>query len=323
MASLKYGIFVLLCLNILHHSAAQYPQKSESGKLIQGAIDLHMHTSPDIFERSVDDFQVAELAESMGLRALVIKNHVMGTYDRVELVNKKTDRLRLYGGITLNLAIGGINPLAVQAMIQTSPEFGKFVWFPTIDANHHIRQFGGPLRKSVSILDASGNLLPECIEVLDLILKGNLVLATGHLSFTEIHKLVSYAHGIGINKILINHPLIEAPGMTLSEIKQLVGMGAYIELTFLSYLSGPAAPYDFLKAGKHIPMEEMVELIRAVGADHMVLSSDLGQSGNPIPPDGFKVFVDLMLKHGITDTEIQKMISQNPAFLLNLDWPFE
>src|SRR5690606_24650048 len=43
--------------------------------ILAGAIDLHAHHGPDAYPRQWDAFEVAELAASRGMRAIVIKNH--------------------------------------------------------------------------------------------------------------------------------------------------------------------------------------------------------------------------------------------------------
>jgi hypothetical protein len=67
------------------------------------------------------------------------------------------------------------------------------------------------------------------------------------------------------------------------------------------------------------PLAELVTRIRSVGAEHVVLSTDLGQPGNPVPAVGFASGVQRLLDGGVTQGEIDLMIRRNPARLLNLD----
>jgi predicted metal-dependent phosphotriesterase family hydrolase len=66
-------------------------------------------------------------------------------------------------------------------------------------------------------------------------------------------------------------------------------------------------------------MEMFAEAIKAVGADHSTLITDLGQYMNPTPADGFKEFILAMKNKGITDEQINWMARKNPARLLGLE----
>jgi hypothetical protein len=50
-----------------------------------------------------------------------------------------------------------------------------------------------------------------------------------------------------------------------------------------------------------------------------VLSTDLGQPGNPVPAVGFASGVQRLLDAGVTQREIDLMIRRNPARFLGLD----
>lgn len=308
---LKLTLFIVVLFSSL--AWAQYPEKSPHKDLLKGAVDFHIHSGPDIFDRSVTDFEVAALAEKAGMSAIVLKNHISSTAARAALVNSQFSNIRVYGGVALNKAVGGVNPEAVEWMCRLSPEYGKVVFFPTFDAAHHKSVFQIP-GEGLQILK-DGKLSPETKEILRIIARENLILATGHISPEEIQELVSEAKRMDIKKIVINHPFSEAPGLSMSQMKELAGMGAILELTYLSYLSGPQAPLGFLKGSKHISIEMMVEAIRSIGAEHFILSSDLGQSGNPTPPDGLKNFAILLMDAGISKEEIVMMIKTNPMKL--------
>ena len=85
--------------------------------LMKGVIDMHVHTNPDLRLRAYDDFELMEAAIRVGARAIVIKTHQGSTVDRAylcnrhnEIVHGKTNDFTMFGGITLNRAVGGINP---------------------------------------------------------------------------------------------------------------------------------------------------------------------------------------------------------------------
>ncbi|MGK7394648.1 MAG: DUF6282 family protein [Candidatus Cyclobacteriaceae bacterium M3_2C_046] len=294
----------------------QYPGKNQYQHLLDGAVDMHIHSSPDAFDRSLNDLELAALAQRQGLKAIVIKNHVSSTAGRAELVNSQFDKIQVFGGIALNKAVGGINPQAVHWMSRISPDYGKIVWFPTFDASHHMAEFNIQ-GEGIAIL-SDGKLTSATLQVLDIIAEQDLVLATGHLSPAEVIALVKEAKTRSIEKIVITHPLADAPGMGTDQLKEMVQMGALLELTYLSFLSGPNAPLGFLQGSKHVSIEQMVAAIKEIGADHFILSTDLGQSGNATPPDGLKNFIELMIKGGISEAALEKMIKLNPSRLLDL-----
>jgi predicted metal-dependent phosphotriesterase family hydrolase len=50
----------------------------------------------------------------------------------------------------------------------------------------------------------------------------------------------------------------------------------------------------------------------------VVVSTDLGQSGNMTHPDGVESAIAAMKKEGISDADIDLMMRKNPARLLGL-----
>lgn len=128
---------------------------------------MHVHSSPDVRERSINDIELARLAKMRGFRAVVMKNHFSSTAARAVLTNYVVDGIDVYGGIVLNKSVGGINAHAVESMAMLSPEFGKIVWFPTYDAqgNKHALEETGT---GLTIID-NDTLSKEAVEVLALI----------------------------------------------------------------------------------------------------------------------------------------------------------
>lgn len=80
-----------------------------------GVIDLHVHSHPDVFGRSMDDVDVAHMAKARGMRGFVIKNHVSETGSRAALAMKAVPGIEIFSGIVLNKAVGGVNPDAVES----------------------------------------------------------------------------------------------------------------------------------------------------------------------------------------------------------------
>ena len=116
----------------------------------------------------------------------------------------------------------------------------------------------------------------------------------------------------GVLKFVVTHPLDHeffSEAFTKQDLIQLAKNGAFIECTFLAFQAS-----EF----RHDPAE-MVDIIRAVGAEKCIMSTDLGQIWNPPPVEGLRIFIVTLLKYGITENEINLMIKINPARLLGLE----
>ena len=187
-------------------------------ELLQGAIDLHQHAAPSVFERVTDDIGLALESRQRGMRAVLLKAHEHDTTGRAALVRRQVPGIETFGGIVLNHSVGGLNPQAVDGCIKLG---GRMVWMPTLSARHHIGFFGGShfgtsMRAKVdaadrettkqktlaglSVLDAHGALLPGVREILELIAAADICFSTGHLSLPEIRVLVKEARSIGVRK---------------------------------------------------------------------------------------------------------------------------
>ena len=83
---------------------------SKPASPVAGAIDVHVHSFPDDRPRSIHAIDVAKLAKSRGMRAIVLKNHYDSTAGTAYLVRQVVPDFEVFGGIALNLTVGGINP---------------------------------------------------------------------------------------------------------------------------------------------------------------------------------------------------------------------
>jgi hypothetical protein len=294
-----------------------YPPPPPLGSTIEGAIDFHVHSAPDVFGRAVTDIEVAQAAVAAKMRAIVLKNHVTMTADRAWLVSKAVPGIQVFGGVVLNRAVGGINPDAVEWMFRMEGRLGKTVWMPTFDADHHrkVRKLPGEGVKAAQ----NGTLLPATEAVLKVIAREHLVLHTGHLSPDEIMTLIKRGRELGVANIVVTHAMAEAPGMSIPQMQEAARGGAYLELIYLSALMGPHAHMPWMREAKGVSLREMAEAVKAVGAQHCILATDLGQTGNPIHPDGYKLLVAGLKAEGISQEEIELMMKRNPGKLLGLE----
>jgi len=278
----------------------------DGSQLLMGAIDIHIHTLPDDRPRSIDALEVARLAKSKGMRAIVLKNHYESTAAQAFLVRKEVPGIEVFGGIDLNLTVGGINPAAVEHMTKMTGQWGRFVWMSTFDAENQVK-FSKEDRPFVSV-SRNGELLPATNEVIGLIAKHGLVLATGHVSAQEGLMLVREGKRQGVQHMVVTHAMGAQISMTVDQMKEAAAQGAFIE-----FVGGSTAMPDASDR-----WTRMADAIRKVGPDYCILSTDLGQQGSALPPDGFGTFMAAMRARGITDAELSRMAKQNPASLLGL-----
>jgi hypothetical protein len=285
---------------------------------MRGAVDVHLHSEPDLFPRIADDVGVAQHAAAMGLRAISLKCHSERTTSRAYLTQKLVPGIQVVGGIVLNRAVGGINPAAVESALQ----FGaRHVWMPTVDGAFHAKTFGstGAYDKQAStvadshdagiaVFDDDGKAIDGLYEVLELVAQHRAILSTCHLSPREIDLLIPAARERGVEKILLTHPFFKVPALKLEDVKRHVAMGAYAEFGYCT-----VSPM-----WNHAPLTQVVEAIRAIGAEHVVLMSDAGQRHNPMPAESLRVFAQSVYESGISEDDVERMIKHNPLELLEL-----
>ena len=273
---------------------------------LDGVVDIHAHCDPDSMARSIDAIDLAKLARDRGMRALVLKNHYESTESMAYLVRKVVPGIELFGGIALNRTVGGINPAAVEHMTRVKGGWGRVVWMPTFDAENQVR-YSKESRPFVAVSNG-GTLLPEVREVIALVAKNNLTLATGHSSAEEDLMLVREARRAGVERILVTHGMLPPVGMSIEQMREAGRLGAYIEFVYNALIG----------ATKMFDLPEYARAIRAVGPEHCILSSDLGQAGNPLHPDGFVAFFAALRSQGFSVAEIECMAKTNPAKLLGM-----
>src|SRR5712671_6875099 len=110
-----------------------------AGQGLTGAIDMHAHADPDGSARSIDAIDLAKLAKSRGMRAIVLKNHYEPTASVAYLVRKEVPGIEVFGGISLDLTVGGVNPAAVEWMTRVKGGYGRVIWLPTFDAEAQVK----------------------------------------------------------------------------------------------------------------------------------------------------------------------------------------
>jgi hypothetical protein len=273
---------------------------------LNGVIDIHAHADPDSVARSIDAIDLARLAKERGMRGLVLKNHYEPTASLAYVVRKIVPGIEIFGGIDLNRSVGGVNPAAIERMVMMKGGYGRVVWLPTFDAENQVR-FSKEQRPFVAVAK-DGVLLPEVREVIALAAKHGLTLETGHSSAAEGLMVVEAARRAGVRQVVVTHAMLAPIHMTVAQMKQAAAQGAWIEFVY-NALIGPNKEFDFA---------EYATAIRAVGVEHCILSSDLGQAANPLHPEGLAAFFAGLRRAGFTQAEIDRMSKTNPAQALGL-----
>jgi hypothetical protein len=278
---------------------------------LEGVIDVHCHCGPDSIERAIDAIDLARLARSRGMRGVVLKNHYECTTSMAYLARKEVPGIEVFGAVDLNLSVGGINPAAVNYMVNVKGGWGRVVWMPSFDAENQVRDSKED-RPFVPV-SSHGELLPAVREVISIIAAHDLVLATGHSSPDECLMLIREARRQGVKHVVVTHAMIAPTRMQLPQMREAARLGAYIEFVY-NGLVGPNKMFDF---------SDYRGAIRALGVEVCILATDLGQAVNPPHPDGMAALIRGLSDLGFTGGELSRMSRENPARLLGLSAPNE
>jgi hypothetical protein len=310
-------------------SRAEAPSSDRARTLVRGAFDLHVHSGPDVMPRKIDDRTLALRFRDRDLAGFLIKSHYVSTAERAQIVREAVPEVITLGAITLNSAVGGLNPLAVEIAAR---EGASLVWMPTVDSRREAELHSNPKSEgkqpfwarlqqelrdkgvdspTVDVTDSTGSPLPQTRAVLRTVAEYDLILATGHLGRDEIFAVVDAAIEEGVGRIVITHPDFPSQDLSVEDQAELAARGAMLERCFVTAYTG--------KVG----WGEMIERIRATGPEHSFLSSDLGQPGNPAVEEGLALMADRLLEGGLTNDEIVRMAVENPAALVRgaNGWP--
>jgi hypothetical protein len=282
---------------------------------IDGAYDLHVHSSPDLFPRIADDVRMVADAAAHGFAGVVMKNHFESTASRAQLAARAAGGTKVYGGVVLNRYVGGVNPAAVDVALRMG---ARIVWMPTLDSACHRAAFGfgGSFDAQSSGLETTsegirivrdGALIEEAREVMALVKERGAALATGHVSFEEIGALVAEAERQGFRKLIVTHPFDKAPGLTLAQVRALARPDVRIEFVFCSI----TPKWAFTTAAT------IAHCMKTIGPARFVISSDGGQAHNPMPADGYRQFVDALHAEGVAADDFRVMCRDNGDFLLH------
>jgi hypothetical protein len=278
-------------------------------RLMQGAIDVHIHGGPDAWSpRHFNDIQLAMQACEAGMGAIVIKCHTAPSARSTQLAQWTVDQwakehnkgsIRIIGGIVLNYNVGGLNPEAVE---MTARLGGKFIWTPNLDSSHQHKLTGKP--GGIEVITKKDKVVPELMEIFEIIAKHDLVLSLCHHSSRERFVMIDAAKEVGVKRIEIVHAFYCITKMTIDQMKMAAEKGVYI-----GHYCHTFHPPDF-------SWDETLRAIKEVGADHFVLGTDLGTWKLPPPLTSYRTFVGTLLEKGVPEAEVEKMTRVNPERLI-------
>jgi len=275
---------------------------------LKGAIDIHVHQDPDSAPRVIDADDVARQAKAAGMRAIVLKNHWEDTASLAYMVHKVVPGFEALGGITQDLAVGGINIEAVKHMADMKGGYGRVVWLPTFDAQNQQKGKGPEVKVS-----ENGKLLPSVLALLDYIAtRKQLMLETGHVSAEEALMVVKEARARGIQHVVATHGMTGPTNLSVAQAQEFAKAGGYIEFVYGAVLDSK---------GK-TTLEQYANWIKAVGPEHCILSTDLGGARpypRPLPTAGMLEYMQKLHALGLSVTDISTMAKANPARALGLE----
>lgn len=284
-----------------------------SADLLDNAIDMHVHTAPDLIDRHGTDIDLAREAMAAGMRGVLVKSHVLPTVARVDLINDVVDAEILYGGIALNGSVGGLNPDAVEVAL----DFGaSVIWLPTAwSANHAqsartagIGRFVGqriPEPDEELPVAIEGAVVEPVQEIIELVAEYDAVLGTGHASPAEIETIVEACANRGA-RCLVNHPFFRIVDLSIETQAALAEQGAVMEY----------CAYAVESTDGHT-IERVAEAVEQVGPEHAVLATDFGQRDNP-SVEGLERFARDVHAAGLSREAVRTLLTETPARVLDL-----
>ncbi|MGG5818182.1 DUF6282 family protein [Falsiroseomonas sp. HW251] len=289
--------------------------------ILRGAIDPHVHSGPSIAARAVDHLELARDLSAAGFAAVITKDHDYSGVMTAALIARHHPDLttRVYSCIVLNNVIGGMNPYAVEHCAAMG---GKIVFMPTLSAENHLRWektsgYAHPAStqkirpaSAVPVLDANGAVRDDVKEILDVVARNDLALASGHLHVTETWKVFEEAQLRGVKRLVFTHPE-EIVDASLNDVRGIAAMGAFVEHSICMFLDGSK-----FKVRRE---EELADFIEAAGVGQTIIASDLGQVGAYHPLEGMRRGVRLCLRLGYEDGQVRQMVSTNAARAFGLE----
>lgn len=289
-------------------------------ELLEGAVDLHCHVYPEMtleHEARQDDEALVAGVQAAGMAAVVLKSHFWPTVERAYYLGRRFTEVRVVGSITLNGVAGGIDPLAVDA---AGRQGAGVVFFPTWDSASD-RSKGGFSKRvrerlptyfdsdatGISVTE-QGRLTASAHHVLDAAAQFGMLVCTGHLSPEEGFQVIRGARERGLGAVF-SHPLSGSVAASLDNMREAVRLGAKVELCALQTIS----------LNHRVAPEAMVEIVRALGPENCVFSTDAFNGWAPPPQEMLRMGIGQLLQSGLDEEAVRTLTVTNPRQLLGID----
>ena len=315
--------------NWLHQVGIRYTKLTTSIKhtpsdvdmLMHGAIDIHAHGGSDPFERILLEDELCKDYTEAGMAAVVIKTWYTPSASRNQLLAKMLrewgqrcvppiEPLKIFGGITLNKSVGGLNPVAVEKCLGFPGM--KYVWLPMIDSYHHNRVVHDNWTDNagITLLDGNRKVKGELRDIMRICADRNLVLASGHYPYEDSIIVMEEAKKLGVKHMELIHPTHIHAKHTVKQMKEYADLGVMVMLCSLGFTCFPIHETGPIHA---------VDIIEQVGEDNLVFGTDYGQIHNPRHIVGVRWAIQLLLSYGVAKKTIQKIFNINTAKHLDIE----
>lgn len=283
---------------------------------LHGVIESHVHAEPDVRARCIDQVTLTQQCQQVGMRAVMYKCHDFSTVDNAYLLNATIPGITVLGGLVLNKNNGNrVNAQAAELSTRVTGGYCRCIWMPTYQSDFDQKRKNAI---GIPVLDNSGNVLPEVVKVMELCAEKNIIFATGHSSPAESVTLIKKARELGLPKAVVTH-CTQAPWMlTLDQAKEVLEYGGYLEHSVLPYFKGENAFIESYRSARHTSMKEFAAYI-ALDAKQQFINTDLGQIMNPSPIEGMRTFIQGLRNEGVSQSVIDLVSKQVPAYLLGLE----
>lgn len=283
--------------------------------------DLNVEAAPSLFPTWGNAYELALECQKAGMAGFALKSHHGSSVEIAEVLNHQFSQFKVYGGLSLNHFVGGINMYAVEAAVQLG---AKFIWLPSIHAKQHYevyRCFGSfdikipsqvrVPKQGLSVLqEKSKELNPEIKELLHYLDGKGVIVGTAHLSPAEIFAIQKYQHSEKIRlNLLINHVLFPVPGATLRQLKELQSPSTWFEFAYLS-----VSP--LVRARTTV---EVAQVLKDFSEERSILVSATGQKENLKSPDALEQFAYELAEKGVKKERLKRMLKDSPKELLEAD----
>lgn len=291
----------------------------DTEEYVKDSWDIHVHAAPSLFPRWGDAIDLVRECSQRSMAGIVLKYHHGSSVEAAYLANRDFKDIRVFGGVTLNYPVGGLNPHAVDTAITLG---GRVVWLPTIHALNHEKTMGRlggfhfqksdlalDVDRGITITDEKGKITESVKTILDLLDKKTVVLATGHISPEEIYLLKEYVNSQKLDiRILINHALFRTTRLSESQIKELSDDKTWFETVYLT-----VSPVS-----DQVPVKKVAKIIGNTLNSHWIIATDSGQINNIRSPDALSSYAGMLVSEGIDRKRVTEMLKTEPKSLLDV-----